>query len=39
MQEGVILSVLCVISVMCVICVLCYVIKTLDKKGLVTMNN
>ena len=33
MQEGVILSVLCVIGV------LCYVIKTLGKKRLVTMNN
>ena len=32
-QEGVILSVLCLI------CVLCYVIKTLGKKGLVTMKN
>ena len=39
MQEGVILSLLCVISVLCMICVLCYVIKTLGKKGLVTMNN
>ena len=27
------------ISVLCVIRVLCYVIKTLEKKGLMTMNN
>ena len=39
MPKGVILGVLCVISVFCVICVLCYVIKTLDKKRLVTINH
>ena len=29
---------LCVVSVLCVMCVLCYVIKTLGKKVVVTMN-
>ena len=37
MQEGVTLSVLCVKCYM--LYVICYVIKTLGKKGLVTMNN
>ena len=38
MQKDVKLSkVLCVICVLCY--VMCYVIKTLGKKGLVTMNN
>ena len=37
MQEGAVLSVLCVICYMSRF--LCYVIKTLGKKGLVTMNN
>ena len=37
MQEGVTLSVLCVICYM--LCVMCYVIKSLGKKGLVTLNN
>ena len=37
MQEGVILSVLCVICYM--LCGMCYVIKTLGKEGLVTTNN
>ena len=38
MQEDVILK--CVLCVICVLCyVMCYVIRTLGKKELVTMNN
>ena len=37
MQEGVILKVSCLICVLCY--VMCYVIRTLGKKELVTMNN
>ena len=42
MQESVILKVLCVIYVLCygILCYnMCYVIKTLGKKELVTMND
>ena len=42
MQESVILKVLCVIYVLCygILCyVMCYVIKTLGKKELVTLND
>ena len=40
MQEGVILKVCCVCETCVMLCyVMCYVIKTLGKKELVTINN